>query len=373
MAVIFRLSPVQWALRFHTALDQASKIKAFLIVDDAAGYELTLSEYGKNHLTFIDQSAMYLRCTMMNRKSPTLLVTTENNDTLIREPVHADASCFAQYIDFAGVDSFGLWEQHKYQKAQDIAVFTRVYNENLFIELFCRHYSKLTRADNIYLIDHESDDLSFYQIARNYGCQIVRIPRGHSDESNMKKFCSYFQRFLLTKYQWVIYADADEILVHEKGPEYLRTQLLNDDWTGIYAPQHGYEVFHHPDSEPELDVSKPIGSQRSYLHPNRSYAKPVITSEMAFWGPGFHYALNLNSRVIPDLWMIHLGHISVQNSLDRDLTRRKQVRSPGDKAMNIFEPNLSDAENRRAEIEKEHRDKLDQAHIPIPDWMRNAF
>jgi hypothetical protein len=51
----------------------------------------------------------------------------------------------------------------------------------------------------------------------------------------------------------------------------------------------------------------------------------------------------------------------------------KQQRSAGDKAANIWQPDLSDINRRRGEIQKEHRDKLTQAHIVMPEWMKSAF
>ena len=373
MATIYKLSSTHWTVKFDQPINPDEGIKAFLVVADRGGYQLSIAEKSATHITYVDPSAMYLRSVLIHKKSPQLVITTDGMEPLINEALHGDGSCYAEYIDFAASDSFGLWGNYKYQKPREIAVFTSVYNEDLFVDIFCKHYSKLTNPSNIFLIDHESDDLTFYQIARNYGCQIIRIPRGFTDESNRRKFTCYFQRFLLAKYKWVIYVDADELIVHEKGFEHLRNLLLNDDWEGIYAPQHGYEVFHHPDEELPLNASQPITLQRNYLHPSKAYAKPVISSEKAFWGPGFHYALNTEVREIENLWMLHLGHVSVEVMLQRDLARKNQKRSDGDKAMKMFEPDLIDPQKRLEEITKEHRDTIAQAHIMMPDWMKNTF
>jgi hypothetical protein len=373
MAHIQRTGQHYWTIIFGPTFDTSIPIKAYIATRDHGGYQIQPIERGASHLTFGDQTALYLRSCMINGDSPSLVVMHEDGAALVNEKIYADASCFAEYIDFAGVASFGKWGEHQYEKPAEIAVFTKIYNENLFIELFCRHYTKLTEPINVYLIDHDSDDGSVYETARKYGCQVVRIPRGFTDESNMRRYCEYFQRFLLTKYKWVIYADIDELLVHEDGLDHFKKLLIEETWQGVYAPENGYEVFHHPDFEPELDYSRPIGEQRNFLHPNKAYAKPVVASDKAFWGPGFHYALNINQRVMPKLCMIHLAHMSVQNTLNRELIRMKQKRSAGDLASNIWQPDLTDLQRRQGEIEKEHRDKLNQAHIMLPAWMRTVF
>jgi hypothetical protein len=373
MAQIYRNNHLLWTVNFTQTVDVSVPIKAFIASKDRGGYQVQVIERGSNHLTFGDQTALYLRSAISSGESPSLVILQDDGALLLQEKLYADASCFVQYIDFSGGDSFGQWSEHQYEKPADIAVFTRIYNDKLFTDLFCRHYIKLTDPINIFLIDHESEDGSVYEMARKYRCQAIRIPRGFSDESNMRRYCEYFQRFLLTKYKWVIYADIDELLVHENGLDHFKQLLKNESWSGIFVPEHGYEVFHHPDFEPELDYARLIGEQRNFLHPNKAYAKPTIASDKAFWGPGFHYALNLNQRVVPGLWMIHLAHMSVENTLSREVTRMKQIRSAGDKAANIWQPDLTDLNRRRGEIEKEHRDKLNQAHIKLPEWMRSEF
>ncbi len=373
MAHIYRQSSMLWTIKLKQKLDCVPEIRAFIATPADGGYQLQLVERGDYHISFADQSAIFLRCVMANGESPFLAIVQEDGVPILQEKLYADASCFATHLDFAGVASFGQWGEHTYPKPAEIAVFTRIYNDKLFTDLFCNHYSQLTDPIHIYLIDHDSEDGSVQEMAAKHGCQFVRIPRGFSDESNMRQYCEYFQRFLLTKYKWVIYADIDELIIHEDGMNHLKTALINDSWQGVYAPEHGYEVFHHPDAELELDYSKPLASQRNFLHPNKSYAKPTVASEKAFWGPGFHYALNINQKVMPKLWMIHLAHMSVENTLNRELTRMKQQRSAGDKAANIWQPDLSDINRRRGEIQKEHRDKLTQAHIVMPEWMKSAF
>ena len=363
MANISRLNNQLWQIDFTTSIDVTKPISAYIATGSGGGYQIQILQRETNRLIYGDQSGLYLRSAMANSETPMLVVLDNEGHLLLREPMYAEASCYVPYIDFAGAESMGQWGNHEYEKPGGIAVFTRIYNENLFTDLFCRHYIQITDPLNIYLIDHESDGGSVYEVARKYHCQVIRIPRGHSDESNMRRYCEYFQRFLLTKYKWVIYADVDELLVHEDGLDHFKKLLNDETWQGVYAPENGYEVFHHPDFEPELDYSRPIGQQRNFLHPNKAYAKPVVASDKAFWGPGFHYALNINQRVMPKLWMIHLAHMSVQNTLNRELIRMKQKRSAGDLAANIWQPDLTDMKRRQAEIEKEHRDKLNQAHM----------
>ena len=147
----------------------------------------------------------------VNPEALSVVILNKLHVIVSEEILYFPTNFYTKYLDLAGVNFNPTWSNHSYKKTSDIAVFSRIFNETEFVEIFIRHYSKLTEPSNIYLIDHSSENTSFLKIAELHGCQVIRIPRGETDENNMRSFCEYFQRFLLTKYCWVIYADIDEL------------------------------------------------------------------------------------------------------------------------------------------------------------------
>jgi hypothetical protein len=312
--------------------------------------------------------------------SESLKVVVLNKSKIIQaeEIVYFPTSFFANYLDLAAVNFNPTWNKISYKKTQDIAIFSRVFNESEFVEIFVRHYQELTAPKNIYLIDHSSENVDIHALAERHGCQVITIPRGETDENNMRSFCEYFQRFLLTKYQWVIYADIDELLVHKSGATHLRNILLEDDWKGLYKPEHAYEIFHEPNSESEFDFSKKITHQRTVMAPHNGYLKPLVSSERAVWSPGFHKALNSNQRTLPDLWLVHISYISLNYRLRRELERGSERRSEADLSANLTVARFENEDKQLEKIKKEfiHRIYHDKTHgdsIRIPDWMLDRF
>jgi hypothetical protein len=208
---------------------------------------------------------------------------------------------------------------------------------------------------------------------------VVKIPRGETDETNMKTFCEYYQRFLLTKYSHVIYADIDELLIHRLGATHLRKLLLEDEWRGLYMPEHAYEVYHEPNKEAEFDFSKKITDQRGYLVPNRHFHKPTVTSARAFWGVGFHEAFNLNKRTMKDLWMVHINYISAAYRVRRELERGSEQRSPMDAARGVTVERFDDVQIQHEKVKAlflkriYEGDALNGPTIKVPEWMVGKF
>jgi hypothetical protein len=399
MALISRIDQQMCSINFAQSLDISINIKAYIATNNKGGYQIQPVERGSNHIYFADANGLFMRSAISGGETPLFVIVSDDGLPILQEKIYADASYYLPFIDFAGIESFGAWSLHPYEKLEEIAVFTKVYNEDLFIEIFCKHYSKLTTPINIYLIDHDSDDRKVYEIAQKYGCQVIRIPRGYTDEYNMRQYCEYFQRFLLTKYKWVIYADIDELLIYESGLAELRHKLIADNWKGVYAPEHGYEIYENPDLEIELDTNQAIGPQRNFLHENNAYAKPVVASTKTSWGPGFHYSSNSDVKKMPKLQMLHLAHMSVEYTLTREMNRVNAKRSLGDKAANIEEfdqkfkmsaeilkeygiPLPTNSKEsiassyediRREDIKNWHRVKLKENHIISPSWIRSAI
>jgi hypothetical protein len=85
-----------------------------------------------------------------------------------------------------------------------------VYNEPVFLPIWLRHYGKHLGQQNLFLVDHGSDDQSTLEVG---SANKIRIPRTDLDEDQRANFVSRFQASLLCYYDAVIFTDVDEMLV----------------------------------------------------------------------------------------------------------------------------------------------------------------
>jgi len=371
---------------------QSTDLRAFIVFDQ---YNWQIPKFVLNggELFFLDDAYIVLRCIKAFNKSPKVLFLAPSGATVLEEIIYLDGSMVSQSIDFAGHNNFQQWNAEGFVKQKKIAVFAHSFNENLHLKIFVDHYSKLTDPSNIFVIDHGSDTVKAESVIPN-ACQIIYLPKTARDDFNIKQYCEYFQRFLLTQYEWVIHVDIDEMLVHEKGMEHFRDVLFSQTEGVVFSPEFGVEILHHPREEPELVGHLNICAQRNYFSRNDSYIKPAVASISAYWGPGFHYCLNdFKTKTIPGLWLLHMKHISIKQMVDQRFIRQtnefssqmlgtlKSVLAPqkieGQEGIPYIDPTTGEhkVEN-KAEFElriKGEIEKLLVAAEKIPEWLRTAI
>jgi hypothetical protein len=125
-------------------------------------------------------------------------------------------------------------------------------------------------------------------------------------------------RKLLLEYKYVLYADADEIIVADPA----RYKSLTEYAIQCEAPvvtTLGLEVQHVQDLDMPIVKDVPILTQRKFVWFNSAISKPSLTSGPVDWSPGFH-----NMSVEPlfrDLYLFHLRYY------DRDAGLRRLCRS----------------------------------------------
>lgn len=379
MAKLSRLENGHWAIDTESTIPRINALQIFYRSGDTGIQLIQQSIIGSRIIYADDTGASHIVPSATNNEPLTLVILDSSNNLILEEIVYFPSNIFTEYLDLAGANFNPTWKKLEYNKCKDIAVFSKIYNEFEFVDIFLKHYSELTDPSNIYLIDHSSENTSFYRLAEKYGCQVIKIPRGETDETNMKTFCEYFQRFLLSKYSWVIYADIDELLVHRSGSSSLRKLLIEDGWRGLYKPEFAYEIYHEANKEAEFDFSKKITTQREYLVPNKYFHKPTVTSAPAFWGTGFHEALNLNARTLQDLWLIHINYISAAYRVKRELDRGLELRSATDAARGVTVERFDDPVEQYEKVKALFLQRiynsvgLSGQTIKIPDWMVGQF
>lgn len=199
-----------------------------------------------------------------------------------------------------------------------IAAFTMVYNDPVFLPIWHHHYGRAFGADNIFVLDHGSDD----GCARDLGAaHVLRVPRDRDfDENHRAIFVSRCQTVLLRHYDAVVFTDADEFLV----PDPARFAGLRDfveRRCERVVNAVGLDVVHVPDLEPDIDRARPVLTQRRYVQFLSSYCKPSIARIPLLWDPGFH-SCDQPPAIDHDLYLFHLKRMDKQMALARLQTTR---------------------------------------------------
>lgn len=199
-----------------------------------------------------------------------------------------------------------------------------VHNESVFLPLWLRYYSRFFAPEDVYVLDNETTDGSTDRDG------FVRIPVEHDsvDHVWMMETIRGLQHELLDRYDLVVVTDVDEIVcpVPEVGPLGLYLDHFDDEWVNCL----GYELLHMKDSEPPVDLARPILEQRRWWFPDKAYNKPAVATEPMDWVPGFHRRRDNQFKPDPDLRLVHLHRMDYELCLRRHEVRRRKEWAPED-------------------------------------------
>ena len=208
---------------------------------------------------------------------------------------------------------------------KQVAVFTISYNEKYWLPVWVRHYIQQGfNPFDIYVLDNASTDGSTVQLR---GCHRYIIDHERNlnwDHQWLVHVVMSFQKLLLDKYDYVVFAEADEfICVDPKVGMNLRTFIDAMDQESVDIP---YLILIHDiiNKEPSLDLSKPILGQRSLWLDNIP-GKSLITRVPQVSRVGFHENHPMGSH-IEELRIVHARWA------DRDITFRRVLERLGNDA-----------------------------------------
>jgi hypothetical protein len=165
--------------------------------------------------------------------------------------------------------------------------------------------------EQCYVIDHGSDDGSTADLG---AVNIIRLPRSPMDDAWRADLISDFCADLLTRYDAVIHADVDELIV----PDPRAHASLADCAQTMQGPvRHaiGFDVWHLAEEQPPIDLARPISEQRNWLWFNSALCKPALIRAPVRWSPGFHSVEE--PLAFGALYMFHLHYFDVQRGLAR--------------------------------------------------------
>lgn len=206
-----------------------------------------------------------------------------------------------------------------------VAAVTMAYNEPEYLPIWARHYAAQVGGRHCYVIDHGSDDTSTGDLGE---VNVARIPRSPQDNGRRARFLSRFCASLLEWYDWVIHTDVDEIALAD--PRFHPTLQA---YCAAHPPEVvtalGFNLHHLPESEPPIDLARPITEQRRWLRFSAAMCKPVLIRRAVDWAPGFHCAADAPVS-FDQLFLFHLRWF------DKDLGLKRLAKT---RAMPWADPN----------------------------------
>lgn len=207
-----------------------------------------------------------------------------------------------------------------------LAAFTIAQNEDIFLDIWVKHYSAHIPKEDLYILDHNStteSSLKVLERCRQEGINVIPVHRYESFNHDWLK-CSveFFQKFLLQSYQAVLFAEADEIIFVKPGPsakglvDFVLDKLSKPDAKFIRC--FGFSLDHVPSLEAAIDLTRPILEQRKYWRFDYLYCKALISNVHCHWTLGFHHLHNFSNIPIDmDLMLLHL------HKMDYDMCKKK--------------------------------------------------
>jgi hypothetical protein len=219
------------------------------------------------------------------------------------------------------------------------AVFTIAQNEPKFLRIWAQHYRAQLGADNVFVLDHDSDDRETLDAAG--GCVRVPVHRTESfDHMWLRAVVQDFQRFLLNSYHYVLFAEADEIVAvnRDVAPAGLLDLAESSLAENIQVVKPcGYEVLQERPDDPVVDWARPLLRQRPLWCPRPAYSKPTFAAVPMRWGLGFHQGRPADPRHYaqghgPDVVLIHLHRLDYAYCFERNTSRASRPWSQEDLA-----------------------------------------
>lgn len=244
-----------------------------------------------------------------------------------------------------------------------IAALTMMYNEPVWAGVWARHYAGQLGAEHCTVLDHGSDDGS----ADGLPVRVRRLGRSALDETWRAAIVADEVRALLRRYDAVIHADVDELLVADPG-QYEGLQGLAASVDVPVLTAIGLDLHHVPDAEAALDVAQPIGLQREWVRFSAAMCKPVLVRRGVDWAPGFHCC---DAPLVLDrLYLIHLRYADLGAGLRRlARTRGQAVMDPASGEHQRVTDAAFEAMMRAIADLPREEGELDPSRAPLANWI----
>ncbi len=187
-----------------------------------------------------------------------------------------------------------------------VAALTVVKDEARMLPLWLSHYGERLGLDHLVVLDDDSTDGCIDGVAQRTGAEVrhLRLPGGAAFERARIAAANRAAEDLLERFDWVVFTDADELLVVDPRRHDSYRHLLASATAPVLAPI-GLNVVHRPRGEPDLDLSVPILGQRRFAYLAQIMSKPGSKRVPAGWRLASH-GITTRYEVRRDLFCVHL-------------------------------------------------------------------
>lgn len=194
------------------------------------------------------------------------------------------------------------------------AVFTIVKNESYFLPIWLKHYQKYFSNEDIYVLDHQSDDGS------TTGLNVNVVPIVNElafDHQWLVDTVQNFQEQLLQQYECVLFAESDELIYSVENPLDKVIDIFLNDEEVKFQTCTGHEVIQHLDQEKPLQPGEEIFENRNYWFKFPMYDKTLLSKVPLNWVWGFHETKDLSVNTKYNLFLCHLHRVDFEFMLKR--------------------------------------------------------
>lgn len=203
------------------------------------------------------------------------------------------------------------------------AVFTIVKNERYFLPKWISHYKRFLESEDIYVLDHQSNDGS----TENLDVNVVSVVNEMAfDHQWLVETVQNFQERLLERYECVIFAESDELVYStEMDLTSAVSEFLNSDRQ--FVKLKGFEVIQDLEREPSLLEDDSIMDKRGSWFHYPIYDKILLSKIPLKWHWGFHACWNVSadeSSFAYGLTLCHLHRVDFELMLKRHEERAKK-------------------------------------------------
>lgn len=200
------------------------------------------------------------------------------------------------------------------------AIITLTHNEAFFLRVWCNYYCPLFSPENVYVLDHASQDGSVTAAEAAYpGIHVSSVDSGViNDHAWMRDVVQSAQAALLEDYEVVVYAETDEFLISgqdESLMDYLERFRADPGQQFVRATAwHIIHQFTSGESHLRPVEGQTILEDRNSMWRLPSYDKTLVTKVPLSYEPGFHSLVSGGPSNVPDAdlillhaWMVDLA------------------------------------------------------------------